>query len=129
MPVLVGLFRVTGLVGQTGCMGARVVCCATVAVLGLVVAGCGDAPSSADGSRTISTTSPPVPAPTSLVSTSTGIRTTLAPASFPDSQQEYTSMLVRAWGRGDRGTASYYATAAALTKLFGGLDRGGQAGR
>ena len=107
-------------------MGARVVCCATAAVLGLVLGACAhDAPSSAGGSTTIATTSLPAPAPTSLVHTSTGVHPTVAPASFPDSQQEYTSTLVRAWGRGDRGTAGYYTTAAALTKMFEGLDRGG----
>jgi hypothetical protein len=44
---------------------------------------------------------------------------------YPESQQDYTSVLVRAWGVGDQSRARRYATAAAVKKLFGTIDRGG----
>jgi hypothetical protein len=44
---------------------------------------------------------------------------------FPESQQEYTSLLVRAWGVGDLAGAGRYATDPAVRRLFASLNPGG----
>jgi hypothetical protein len=44
---------------------------------------------------------------------------------FPESQQAYTSLVVRAWGVGDRVKAGRYATDKAVRELFGTITSGG----
>lgn len=109
-----------------GVQAGRGVVAAGLAVL---VAGCSQgAPSGASRtsvSSAASSSSATSPAETSTTTGSAETPTVLAPASFPESQQEYTSVLVRAWGAGDRGRARWYATEAAMNKLFGAKGRGG----
>ncbi|MBI2708352.1 MAG: hypothetical protein HYX34_01455 [Actinobacteria bacterium] len=66
---------------------------------------------------TTATTAAPVTAPSSA--------TTTEATSLPAAPEEYTSDLVRAWGRGDRAAAEQYATGEVVSTLFGRADPGG----
>ena len=110
-------------------MRARADRCVVVAVLGVLITGCGpDAPSNAEGSSAATTSSSPASSAsptTSAAPSTTATLTSGESVTYPKSQQDYTSVLVRAWGVGDQTRARRYATAAAVKKLFGTIDRGG----
>ena len=112
-------------------MPARASRCAFTVVIALTVAGCAQTAATSTDDPTMT----PSPATSAMRSSPTSPSTSTSNAAasptsadtsgFPDSQQAYTSLAVRAWGVGDRARAGQYATAAAVRQLFREVDEGG----
>jgi hypothetical protein len=106
---------------------------ASYVLVALALAGCAQDPTT-DTSDSTSSSSPSASAsatPSAPLSSSTSVASPAVTSSsspavvFPESQQAYTSLAVRAWGVGDRAKAGRYATDAAIREWFGAISSGG----